>query len=352
MPRLCRLLIIGICSVIFFVACGDFLEGDRSFNSLEGDKPSAAEYCRLVEHQVGKTEVCGQPQNVAVISPYLLDTMLALGVQPAAFAQAVNPRIQIFDNPTEQIPYVGKWVTSNPIGLGSRNTPSLERLTLLKPDLILGESWQGNQYDLMTQIAPTLMFSDQKNPDRVLSWEQNIVEVAQALGRAEKVEDLRAAHAAQIAQARAALQPVLQAYPRVFLMSSNVGLTQPKSGSDTSLLRLLQEIGFEIVPPPGFTGSRVPLSLEVIPEIESDLMFVAGWDDDLALNPEESTPEATVQGTWKSRPVLNTMPVFQLGRVFFVDYYLWGGVVRGPLSDQIILEALPDLLLPVVENPT
>lgn len=44
------------------------------------------------------------------------------------------------------------------------------------------------------------------------------------------------------------------------------------------------------------------------------------------------------------------MPAFQQGRVFFVDYYLWSGVMRGPLSDKLILEALPDLLLSSVER--
>lgn len=39
------------------------------------------------------------------------------------------------------------------------------------------------------------------------------------------------------------------------------------------------------------------------------------------------------------------MQIFQQGRVFFVDFYLWGSVTRGPLTDRLILEALPDLLL-------
>jgi ABC-type Fe3+-hydroxamate transport system substrate-binding protein len=67
---------------------------------------------------------------------------LALGVQPAGFAQNVNPRIKIFDNLTEQIPYLGKWVTTKPMGLGTHNSPSLERLTQLQPDIILGADWQ------------------------------------------------------------------------------------------------------------------------------------------------------------------------------------------------------------------
>ncbi|MGV2830211.1 hypothetical protein [Myxosarcina sp. GI1(2024)] len=74
------------------------------------------------------------------------------------------------------------------------------------------------------------------------------------------------------------------------------------------------------------------------------------WSDDLALNPEDPMPENTMQEKWAQKPILNSMPVFQQGRVFFVDYYLWSGVTRGPLSDKLILEALPDLLLGSVEK--
>ncbi|VEP13004.1 hypothetical protein H1P_1770011 [Hyella patelloides LEGE 07179] len=53
---------------------------------------------------------------------------------------------------------------------------------------------------------------------------------------------------------------------------------------------------------------------------------------------------------WAQKPLLKSMPVFQQGRVFFVDSYLWSGHTRGPLTDQLILEALPDLLLDSVKN--
>ncbi|MEM7062483.1 MAG: ABC transporter substrate-binding protein [Cyanobacteria bacterium P01_B01_bin.77] len=339
--RSIRFILIALSATLLVVACQP--------TTVE-QSPEVTADCRIVNHELGETQICGQPQKVAVISPHLLDNILALGVQPAAFAQAVSPGIEAFDNPIEQIPYIGKWVTTQPIGLGSRNTPSLERLKRLQPDLILGEPWQKSQYSLLSQIAPTLLFNEKGTPNEIESWQQNIIEVAKALGREDKLKALLAAHDAQIAKARTALLPVLKAYPRVFLMSTNVGLTQPKSGSDTSLLRLLQEIGFKIIPPPGFTGSRVPLSWEVIPDIEADLIIVAAWDDDLALNPEDSRPESSMEATWAKDPLLNSMPLFQQGRVLFGDYYLWGGVTRGPLSDQLILESLPDLLLPTVKE--
>ena len=115
MPKLYRYLfwfILGICTVTLIVAC------DRAPNSSVVDRstPASSESCRLVEHEMGETEICGQPQKVAALSPHILDSMLALGVQPAAYAESVNLNIQTYDNPTEQIPYLGQWVTTQPIG--------------------------------------------------------------------------------------------------------------------------------------------------------------------------------------------------------------------------------------------
>jgi iron complex transport system substrate-binding protein len=269
-----------------------------------------------------------------------------LGVQPAGLAQNVSPNIQTYNNPVEQIPYLGKWVTTKPVALGMVGSPSIERLSLLQPDLILGEDVADqHEYPLLIQVAPTLLFSETKNPDRVQSWQQDIEEIAQALGKQAQAKELLAAYDRQIAQAHTVLQPVLQAYPRVFLIASNLRATDLESQPESTVGRLLQEIGFEIVRTPGFLGDRGSISWEIVPQIETDLVIVMSWDDDLTLNSEDTMPENIMQEKWVQNPLLKSMPAFQQGRVFFVDYYLWAGVTRGPLTDRLILEALPDLLL-------
>ncbi|MEM6501980.1 MAG: ABC transporter substrate-binding protein [Cyanobacteria bacterium P01_C01_bin.89] len=336
---------LGILTAALIVAC------DRAPNLSEGDRVAsgAAEPCRVIEHVMGKTEICGQPQKIAILSPRFLDLMLTLGVQPAALTQTVgNSGFGIFDAPTDQIPYLGKRLTSTPIELGTRSEPSLERLKSLQPDLILGEQWQTAGYDLMSQIAPTLLFDDVEEGNGFRYWQNDIAEIARALGREEDVEKLRVKYAEQIAQARDTLKPVLEAYPRVFLVTSNVEMDRIKSGNQTSLARLLEEIGFEIVQPPGGENQTVPLSWEIIPSIKSDLMVVASWDGDLTLNPEDSLPQASMRKRWAQNPLLKALPVSEQGRVVFVDYYISGGPMRGPLTDQILLESLPDLLLPTL----
>jgi iron complex transport system substrate-binding protein len=341
MPKLHRYLsccILGLCAVLLIVAC------DRSVSSPPSDRAiSSSESCRLVPHEMGKTEVCGQPQKVAALSPHILDSMLALGVQPVAYAESEDLKIQTYDNPAEQIPYIGKWVTTQPMGLGDRKSPSLERLTLIEPDSILGEKWlHKDEYPLLSEIAPTLLFSDEQSDGQQV-WQEDIRGVAKALGREAQAKELLAAFDQQIAQARAALQPVLQTYPRVLLIESNL-TTYLASRPESTTARLLREIGFEIVQPPGVQG-YAEISWEILPQIETDIILVLSWSDD-----GFSNPEATMQQKWAKNPLLNSMPIFQQGRVFFVDYQLWGSNIRGPLTDRLILEALPDLLLDSVKG--
>jgi iron complex transport system substrate-binding protein len=335
MPKLRQylfLLIIGICIAVTIIAC------DREA-SLQGNRPTAAnsESCRLVQHQMGETEVCGQPQKIAALSPHILDSMLALGVQPVAYAETEDLKITTYDNPQKQIPYIGKWVTTQPTGLGDRKSPSLERLTLVEPDLILGEKWLNQEeYPLLSQIAPTLLFSDEQ-ADGQQVWQQDIKGIARALGRETKAEELLAAFSQQVAQARASLQPVFKKYPRVFLINSNL-TTYVASAPQSTTGRLLKEIGFEIVQPPGVQG-YAEISFEILSKVESDIILVLSSIDESLFNPEDVLRER-----WAKNPLLNSISVFQQGRVYFVDYQLWGSNIRGPLTDRLILEALPDLL--------
>lgn len=285
------------------------------------DFQTASTDCRLVQHEMGETEVCGQPQRVASLSPYLLDYMLALGVQPIAHSDAAwNPSIEVYGNPIEQIPYLGQWIETNPIPTGHNDSPSLEALTVAQPDLILGEEYHKRKYTLMTQIAPTLLFN-QRRTDGTIDWQHNIKEIALALNREAQAEELLARHSQRISAVREKLASVVAAYRRILVLYFNAQDNSIYLEDHSTAARLFQKIGFEIVSsknssvlPEANPGNNGPISIEILPQIEAD-------------------------------PVLRQVPAFKEGKVFFVDSYLWSSATRGPLTDELILEALPDLLL-------
>ncbi|MEL6441577.1 MAG: hypothetical protein AAFQ80_20280 [Cyanobacteria bacterium J06621_8] len=105
MPKLHHLLSLCIFCVSLMVACNRASE-------VSEDNPAqsaSSESCRLVQHEMGKTKVCGQLQKVAALRPHILDNILALGVQPIAYADSAESVINasVYTNPSEQISYLG-----------------------------------------------------------------------------------------------------------------------------------------------------------------------------------------------------------------------------------------------------
>ena len=80
--------------------------------------------CRMVQHDLGETQICGQPKQVVTLSLHGLDLLLSLDVQPIATTMTLNVhRGKTFDKPAQQIPYLGDRLMGQPVNLGADNTP-------------------------------------------------------------------------------------------------------------------------------------------------------------------------------------------------------------------------------------
>jgi iron complex transport system substrate-binding protein len=293
-----------------------------------------------VEHQQGTTKVCGQPQRIAVLSPHTLDVVLALGAQPAAYAESVALNIERFDNPAEQIPHLGDRISTQPLNLGDRKNPSLERLALLKPDLIIGEDWlAGDLYSHLASIAPTLLFTDERDGSH--HWRHTIQGIAKALGREGVIESVNTELSQELEAARRTLAPVVKALPKILILSVNSALTDVAIAPDSTVGGLLEKIGFQLVfPEPTTNGASrwLPTSPEVLATLEADIVLVISWNaSDLY------RPETRLKRIWDKNPLLNQIPASLANRVFFVDYQLWGSNTRGPITDSLILNRLPEI---------
>lgn len=133
------LLMLAILTAIMIAACTDSIKqtsAERSNPSIE--LPLSRTDCRTVEHQMRETEICGQPQRIVVLGPYILELLLALDVQPAGFADHETLHKGDYNNPSQEIPYLGSRVTSQPANVGLAYKPSIEATFRLQPDLILG----------------------------------------------------------------------------------------------------------------------------------------------------------------------------------------------------------------------
>ena len=314
--------------------------------------------CRVLEHDLGKTEVCGQPQNVAVIGVHSLDLLLSLGVQPTGYAASSPHGGEIFDQPVQQIPYLGHLVTTQPVNLGRGGEPSLEKLAALKPDLIVGEASRSDNYDLLTQIAPTLQWQNRMAKGQ---WQESLQTIAAAIGQDEKAAAVIQQYETRIAEARADLADVVAAYPKLLLLGANrLDEGAFVISADSYLGELLNKVGFQLVSQPNATGGTAPISIEALPELnDADTIIILGYDFDAIneqlensnLSDEASIDERletqqvkAIKQDWEANAIAQSLTASQANRVYFATFYKWNAL-NGPAGAELILAELRQFFL-------
>lgn len=167
----------GFVSIILLWACQHISDDKpRQFDSnLPIYQPVAT---RVVKHAGGETKIPMKPQRIITLhDSTILDPVLALGVKPIGIATYAAEQGVLFRGITEDE------VTSIQ-QVGSAFQPSLEKILMLKPDLIIGREYQKNIYKQLSKFAPTVLV-DWGN---FTSFKANFRYIAQVLGEEEQAD--------------------------------------------------------------------------------------------------------------------------------------------------------------------
>ena len=220
---------------------------------------------RSVENEKGTTQVPLSPERVVVIDTTPLDAALALGIQPVGTIRYGAPPGYLEDA-VQDIEVVGEY-----------NQPNLETILRLEPDLILGvKSISERLYPRLSQIAPTVFI---QGFGRNWDWKNNFRIFAEALGRAERAEELLADYQQQLTALKSSLDPPPEPITVSVLSSTPRGLvgSTPKSFSGS----ILQELGFARNATQDIEdNSFVRLSREDLAAADGDVIFLihnAAW---------------------------------------------------------------------------
>jgi iron complex transport system substrate-binding protein len=337
-------LVLTMLAVSVVAACARSV--DRAPGHSASDSPSADTNCRLIEHQRGETEICGQPERIVVLGSPMLELLLALDIQPAGYGDHFAAYQGVYDNPSQRIPYLGSRVTSQPVNVGSAFNPSLESIVKAQPDLIVVTEYNEAQYQAFSKLAPTLL----------LNWfdaATNLRTLARVVGRSEKAEELIAKQQQQITNAQKDFAPVVKAHPRVLTLGtsdlSEIFLMTETNGFCASLI---QDLGFQLVYPPGVNGddsSAVPpISLETLPQLNgADSIFIFGQNQDQVEQIDRFKEHhlKKIEQAWKANAIAQSLRASKAGRVYFVPTYLCLGL-PGPIGVDLYLNELQEQLLP------
>ncbi|MGD9894778.1 MAG: ABC transporter substrate-binding protein [Dehalococcoidia bacterium] len=332
-----RRLLIASSGAMLVAACGTTDAPDAAESRPTPAASDAAQRavsdCVTVAHDAGESKVCGQPESVAVLSVYMLDLLLSLGVQPAAFAEVGVAQVGSTNlgAPVKQVKYLGERVTSDPVFLGDRAEPSIETLLRVQTDLILGELGIHQEiYDELSQVAPTVLVSGADRDE----WQRALPAVALALGDPDAAGRAIEAHRQRITAARAELAPTVAGRSVLLLSSSGIGEPFGVFTPERWAGGLMEDIGITLVVPQSNGSQHDRVSLEFLPQIQADEIIVAASG--------RNTPESA-EKEWNDSPVLRLMPATRDGRVHFVDYQLWSRI-RGPIAAELVIEEVRRLL--------
>lgn len=153
-----------------------------------------------IPHKYGATTIAAAPQRIVTVGLTEQDALLALGIAPVGTTEwfgkhpgAIWPWAQ--DRLMGDLPEV----------VGDAAGVNMEQIAALKPDLILAlySGVTKEQYDLLTQIAPTVA-QPAAYVDYGIPWQELTRTVGQAVGKAGEADALVADVEARFAEVRAA----------------------------------------------------------------------------------------------------------------------------------------------------
>ncbi|NEO98529.1 MAG: iron-siderophore ABC transporter substrate-binding protein [Symploca sp. SIO2E9] len=341
-----QLLALVLLTALAIIAC----QSQAEYSIVDSASPlsSTTNDCQTIEHIRGKVQVCGQPQRIVVLGSSVMESLLALDVQPVAYADYMMSPTGNYDLPSQQIPYFGNRITGQLVNLGLTHAPALETILKVQPDLILGTEYNASQYDTLSQIAPTLL----------LKWteaQENLKTIAQVLGKSEEAEQLLTERAQQVAAARETFASVVKTNPKVLLLYSG-NLQEIYFGNRFFGLcaSLVRDLGFELISLPGFDefnrDARASISIETLPQLnDADLVIMFGSNFSQSehfnsTNDFEDHQLLNLKQAWQKNAIAQSLNASKSGRVYFIPYYLCAGL-PGPIGTEIYLNELRQQLL-------
>lgn len=280
---------------------------------------------QLIEKNVLNAPVCipANPQRIVTLDPLLSYGALSeLGV-PVIGA----PLFGIQDADIR-----AKAEKASVIDIGHPAQPSLERITALKPDLIIGSSeFHGQIYNTVSKIAPTLFIDH-------IDWKDHISLLARITGTMDKANVARQSYESRIASIRSRIPDVTVSVARVKPGGFNVYVDGPASYAPYAVLH---EAGVKRTPFETVKDNTIVkrLDWEGASSLSGDILLyvvVSGYDP----APDEALLTETL-----ANPFWQLLPAVAAGRAHHIDRATWMGF-HGYGSAERVLDDIERFILP------
>lgn len=269
---------------------------------------------RSVQHAMGVSEVPMNPERVVVLDTGELDSVLALGIKPVGAVRA--------DEVAGPQAYLGQQAQGiEPVG--TIESPNLEAIVALKPDVILSNSVRHEDiYAQLNEIAPTVFAGSVGE-----SWKENLRLAGTALGKSDQAERILADYENKAKQVGTAFgDPAQVEVSMVRFMANGIRLY----GEGSFIGTILSDVGFARPPIARTDETFVQIGPEQVSSADGDLLFYAGYGND----------GLDEQAKLAAGPLWQRLGAVSRGDAHPVSDDLWYLGI-GPIAANQVLDELP-----------
>ncbi|MXP26921.1 ABC transporter substrate-binding protein [Altererythrobacter indicus] len=311
-------------SACALLACAVMLQGcDRSGNDAREDAQEQAEgdFAPVtVKHKLGTTVVSSPPQRVAALDMNEVDFLDQLGVPIAGM-------------PKDFIPgFLAKYRDDDTIAdLGSIVQPNTEKVYGLRPDLVLISSLHANQYEALSQIAPTISFDvdyQDTGSDYFDTAKDHLLTLGRIFGREELARRKADQLEAIIVEAR---DTIADRPEKALILMHNAGAYR-FMGVNSRYGFVHEALG---VSPASDEDAEslhgLPVSSEFIQQADPDIIYLI--DRTAVMEHRAGMSAATMDN-----PLIRATKAWKNKRVIFVDPEAWYVTGAGPTSIGIVID--------------
>ena len=277
---------------------------------------------QIISHLRGEVEVPINIDRVVVLSAAYIDHLLTIGEKP----YGVNVELRYGgDYP----PYLADKLEGVHL-VGSADSPNLEAIVQLDPDVIMIESRTADEvYSQLEKIAPTIVLGREwlEYEHDTTYWTKDLLKIAELYGKEELAKQKIAELEVKTDQAKNKIENLENkrlAYLRV--REKNVQIYARTGHPMNSLL--YHDLGFI---PTGLTpeDQRGELSLEVIPELDADYIIL-----EVDPNGYDNLKSIRESALWSRVPAVQNDEVHETDSFWL--FKGWGVIGRGQIIDDIL----------------
>lgn len=301
--------------LLFITACGNSENAETEKQSNENNTQNEE---RTLEDAMGEVVIPENPERI--LAPYLEDSLVALGIKPAAQWSIGETVLDYLQEDLKDVPKIG-W-----------DLP-LEQAINNNPDLIIFSSSsavQNGAYEEYKKIAPTYVFNDEVSAD----WRAQLTEMGEILNKQEEAKKALANYEVKVQDAKTTIQDAIgeETAAILWVMGEQIYLLENNRFSAKVLyddLGIKQPAFIENLGSAGVQWD--PLTLEKLPEIKADHIFLVGKKGEAAF---DILANSTI---WQGLDAVKNGQVYEMN-----DPSFW--TINGLIASEKTIDAVVNVL--------